>query len=172
VSWFKDNAAVIQALSSIAGLVVTGVLAWLTWNYVRLTREQVKHIREASRAILRQNATALEYLALRLRTGLGQYLPATPNHKDLRAFASLGERDIADLQILARQVNDRAIISASDAAAHLRVILDMVQTAKGINEAMGWIPTAAEAGRWKTAFEGAHRALQEIETACHQVAEA
>jgi hypothetical protein len=179
VNWFKDNAAVIQALSSVAGLVVTGVLAWLTWKYVRLTRdiasssvEQVKHIREAGRAMLRQNATALESLALRIRTGLGQQVSATPNHRDLRAFALLGERDIADLQALARQVNGRAITSASDAAAHLRVILDMVQTAKGINEAMGWIPTATEAGRWKKAIEGAHRALQEIETACHQVAEA
>jgi hypothetical protein len=97
----------------------------------------------------------------------GQVLASTtPNHRDLRAFALLGEREIADLQTLAKQVNGRAITSASDAAAHLRVILDMVQTAKGINEAMGWIPTTAETGRWKKAIEGAHRALQEIETAC------
>jgi hypothetical protein len=63
-------------------------------------------------------------------------------------------------------VNSRAITSASDAAAHLRVIHDMVKTAKEINEAMGWIPTAEDIGRWKRAIEGAHRALQEIETAC------
>jgi hypothetical protein len=178
MNWFRDNAAVIQALSSAAGLVVTGVLAWLTWRYVRLTRdiassslEQVKHIREAGRVMLQQNAKALESLALRIRVGLGQLNSATPNHKELRAFALLTDREIADLQALARQVNSRAITSASDAAAHLRVIHDTVQTSKGIDEAMGWIPTAEDAGRWKRAIEGAHRALQEIEAACHQGAD-
>jgi hypothetical protein len=80
MNWLRENAAVIQALSSGAGLVVTAVLAWLTWRYVRLTRdiassslEQVKYIREAGQAMLRQNATALESLALRIRTGLGQH---------------------------------------------------------------------------------------------------
>lgn len=77
------------------------------------------------------------------------------------------EREIADLQSLANRVNGQAITSASDAAAHLRVIHEMVQTAKGISEAMGWIPTPEDASRWKKAVEGAHRALQEIENACH-----
>ncbi len=177
VNWFRDNAAVIQALSSVAALVVTGALAWLTWRDVRLTRdiatsslEQVKHIREAGRLLLQQNARALESLALRIRVGLGHLNSSTPNHRELRSFALLTDREIADLQALARQVNSRAITSASDAAAHLRVIHDMVQTAKAINEAMGWIPTAEDIGRWKRAIEGAHRALQEIETACQQAA--
>lgn len=101
MNWFKDNAAVIQALSSVAGLVITGVLAWLTWRYVRLTRdiassslEQVKHIRDAGRVILQQNARALGSLALRIRVGLGHLNSETPNHKELRAFALLTDREI------------------------------------------------------------------------------
>lgn len=176
MNWLNRNAAAIQALSGVATLIVTGVLAWLTWRYVRVTRdiassslEQVRQIREASRAILQQSASALGSLALRLRTDLGQRLnPTNPNHSQLRAFAQLTEQDIADLQTLARQVSTRTIKSASEAAAHLRVIYGMVQTAKGISEGMGWIPSPEDAGRWKTAVEGAHRALQEIETTCHQ----
>jgi hypothetical protein len=81
----------------------------------------------------------------------------------------LTEQDIVDLQALARQVNSQAITSASEAAGHLLVIYGMVQATKGINEAMGWIPNPEEAARWKRAVEGAHRALQEIESACHQM---
>jgi hypothetical protein len=178
MNWFRENAAVIQALSSAAGLAVTAVLAWLTWRYVCLTSEiatssleQVKQIREAGRVILRQNATALKSLALRIRTALGQQLNDSANHKQLRAVDFLTDREIADLQTLAREVNDVAITSASDAAQHLRVIHGMVQTAKQIDLAMGWSPTHEEAGRWKKAIEGAHRALQEIETACDRVAQ-
>ena len=76
MNWFNENAAAIQALSSVAGLLVTGVLAWLTSRYVRLTRdiatsslEQVKHIKEAAHVVLQQNAHALESLALRMRVG-------------------------------------------------------------------------------------------------------
>ena len=159
-------------------LVVTGVLACLTWRYVRLTRdiansglEQVRQIREAGRVALQQSARALGALALRLRVDLGQRLdPTKPNHGQLRAFAQVTEQDIADLQALARQVDSRAITSASEAAAHLLVIHGMVQAVKGIDEAMGWTPDAEETGRWKKAVEGAHRSLQEIETVCRQVA--
>jgi len=177
MNWFKENAAAIQALSSVAGLLVAGVLAWLTARYVRLTRdiatsslEQVKDIREAARVIQQQNARALESLALRMRVALGKLNSDAPKHKELRAFSLLTEQDIADLQALARRVNDRVIISASEAAGALRAIHGMLQTAKNINEGTGWIPTDQEARSWKTAIETAHRTLQEVETVCHQVA--
>lgn len=80
------------------------------------------------------------------------------------------EQDIADLQAPARQVDSRAITSASEAAAHLLVIHGMVQAAKGIDAVMGSTPNAEETGQWKKAVEGAHRSLQEIETVCRQVA--
>lgn len=179
MKWLNENAAAIQALSGLAVLVVTGLLALLTSRYVRLTREianasleQVRLFRESVRLDLQRNASALKALALRLRVGIGQELnPGPPNHKQLRAFAILTDREIADLQTLANRVGGQAITSASDAAAHLRVIYETVQTAKGINETIGWIPTPEDAARWKKAIEGAHRALQEIETACQQVAE-
>lgn len=177
MNWLKENAAAIQALSSVAALLVAAVLAWLTARYVRLTREiaassleQVKHIREAARLIQQQNAHALGTLALRIRVALGGLNSEIPKHKELRTFSLLTERDMADLQDLARQVNDRAIISASEAAGPLRVIHGMLQTAKDINEGTGWIPADQEAGSWKTAMETAHRKLQEVEAACRQVA--
>jgi len=166
MDWLKDNAAAIQALSAVATLVVTSVLVWLTSKYVRLTSEQIQHIKDAARVTLRQSATALGSLALRLRTGLGQVNSEPPNHRELRAFALMTEKEIADLQALAREVNSRAIGSASDAATHLRVILEIVQAAKGVTEGTGWIPSREDTIRWKKFVEGAHRSLQEIEIAC------
>jgi hypothetical protein len=177
MNWFEENAAAIQALSSVAGLLVAGVLAWLTGRYVRLTRdiaisnlEQVKHIREAARLSQQQNARALESLALRIRVALGQLNPDVPKHKELRAFDLLTERDVADLEALARQVDGRAITSASNAAVSLRVIHGMIKKAKDINEVMGWVPTDHEIQRWKSSMEAGHRSLQEVETSCHHVA--
>lgn len=97
MKWLNENAAAIQALSGLAVLVVTGLLAWLTSRYVRLTREianssleQVRLIRESARVDLQHNASALKALALRLRVGLGQQLnPEAPNDRHLRAFAIL-----------------------------------------------------------------------------------
>jgi len=175
MNWFKENAAAIQALSSLAALLVACLLAWLTARYVRLTREiatssleQVKHIREAARIIQRQNAVALDSLALRIRVCVSNL--QTPKHKELRAFSSFTESDIADLERLARQVDDRAIKSASEAVKYLRVIHGIIQNAKNINEGLGWIPTEEEKKNWNTAIQGAHRMLQEVETACQHVA--
>jgi hypothetical protein len=177
MEWLNRFAPAIQALSSVVGLLVAGVLVWLTTRYVRLTRdiaasslEQIKHIKEAGRVIQQQNARALETLALRIRVSLGRLNSEAPNHSELRAFTDLKEQDIADLQALARQVNNLTITSASEAAALLRIILGMLQTASEINVGTGWIPTAQDVTRWKKAMESAHRALQEIETACHQLA--
>ncbi len=157
MNWLNENATAIQALSGIAVLLVTGVLALLTSRYVRLTRdiansslEQIRLIRESARVVLQQNASALKALAFHIRVGLGQAVsPDAPRHNELRAFDVLAERDIADLQTLAKNVNVVAITSARDAAAHLRVIYAMVQTAKAIPLEMGWIPTPADTTRWK-----------------------
>lgn len=177
MNWFNENSAAIQALSSMAGLLVAGVLAWLTSRYVWLARdiallslEQVKHIKEAARVVLQQNARALESLALCLRVALGQLSSEAPKHKELRAFSLLTERDITDLEVLARQVDGRTITSASEAAMSLRVVHGMIRKAKSINEGTGWMPPEQEAKGWKKAIEASHRALQEIETGCHQVA--
>ena len=104
-----------------------------------------------------------------MRVALGQLNSDVPKHKDLRAFSLLTEGDITDLEVLARQVDGRTITSASEAAMSLRVIHGMIQKAKSINEGTGWMPTDQEAKNWKRAIGASHRALQEIETICHQV---
>jgi len=173
MSWFNHNAAAIQALCSIAGLVIACFLVALTAWYVRLTREiarssleQVKHIREAARLSQVQSARALGSLALRLRVGLGDLDSEVPKHTPLRAFSSMTERDIDDLEALAREVDNRAIFSAGDAVGALRVLQQLIQEAKGTDERLGWRPTEEQRKSWKKAFEAANRSLQEIETAC------
>jgi len=99
---------------------------------------------------------------------LGGLSSDAPRHKELRAFSLLTERDIADLQGLARQVNDRTVISSNEAVGPLRVIHGMLQKARDINEMTGWVPTGQEVRDWKAARENAERKLQEVEVASRQ----
>jgi hypothetical protein len=176
MNWFKENAAAIQAFASIAALIVAIVLAWLTYRYVRLTRdiatsslEQVKYIREAAQIERVQNARALASLALRIRTSFGGLNADVPRHKELRGYSQLTEREIADIEALARQVGGPVLDSASKAVASLRVMQGMIQKAKEISEALGWIPTQQEMQAWRRAMEDAHRGLQEMEMTCQNV---
>lgn len=100
---------------------------------------------------------------------LDQLNSDVPQHVELRAFSLLTDRDIADLEALARQADDHTITSASEAAMSLRVIHGMIQKAKDINERIGWLPTDQEMQRWKRAIENSHRSLQEIETVCERL---
>jgi hypothetical protein len=176
MNWFKENAAAIQAFASIAALVVAIVLAWLTYRYVRLTRdiaasslEQVKHIREATEIEREQHARALASLALRIRTSFGGLNADVPRHKELRGYSQLTEREIADIEVLARRAGGPVLDSASKAVASLRIMQGMIQKAKEINETLGWIPTQQEMHAWRKAMEEAHRSLQEMEDSCQTV---
>jgi hypothetical protein len=39
--WLNANAAGIQALGSVATVLLTAVLAWITWRYAKLTQRLV-----------------------------------------------------------------------------------------------------------------------------------
>jgi len=101
-----------------------------------------------------------------MRVALGQIGSDAPSHSELRAFSLLTENDIDDLSALARQVNDRTISAATEAAGPLRVIRAMIQKAKVTPSEVGWIPTNQEGVAWKRAVEDAHRHLQEVEVPC------
>jgi hypothetical protein len=176
MNWLKENSAAIQALASLAALSVAVILAWLTYRYVRLTRdiatsslEQVKHIREAVTIERERHARALASLSLRIRTSFGGLNADVPRHKELRGYSQFTEREIADIEALARQVGGPVLDSASQTVASLRTMQDMIQKAKQINEVQGWIPTQQEMQAWRRAIESAHRGLQEIEAACQNV---
>jgi hypothetical protein len=176
MSWFRENAALVQALSSVAALVVACVLVVLTAKYVRLTRQiaisslqQVEHIREVWLGNKRKHARTLEALALRIRTALGRLDADAPRHAKLRQFDEMNEQDIADLRTHAMEVNDPAITSASEASGPLRVILGMVQKAKDISPGTGWVPNTQEIATWKQARCDAERALQATERACREL---
>ena len=179
MNWFRDNAAAIQALSSMAGLLVAGILAALTWRYVRLSREiaassleQVKQIREASAIAQRNSARSLEALALRLRLALGDLNSDAPGHAELLKFASLTENDIAGLEALARHVGGEAIVFASEAAAALRVLLGVIARAKQANKLLGWMPDDHEIQAWRKQIQASHRGLQAVEETCRRRAAA
>ena len=75
--WLAENAPAIQALASVASLVVTVVLVILTAWYVRVTKQiadsslqQVQHIKDASRTLTSNAAQSLFALSTRIRIPL------------------------------------------------------------------------------------------------------
>ncbi|MBI3657350.1 MAG: hypothetical protein HY232_13105 [Acidobacteria bacterium] len=172
MNWFKENSSAIQAFASIVGLVVTIILACLTYRYVRLTKklvdsslEQTNFIKESSRIVQKQNAQALKALALNLRT----HLTFPLSHTALAAFNMLTEHEITNIESSARQVDNGAIPLAVEAVAALRVIYGMIQVAKSIPKNMGWMPTEQETKNWAAAISTSHRNLQALESICEQV---
>src|SRR5690349_14470306 len=98
MDWFSRNAAAIQAISSIAGVVISAILAGITYWYVRITRElakssteqvtQMRQIFELQQQEKRrenaQLARNLQMLARRTRSSIEA---VTFSHAGLRALA-------------------------------------------------------------------------------------
>lgn len=95
-------ARIFRRSSGIAVLVVTGLLAWLTSRYVRLTREianssleQVKLIGESARVDLQHNASALKALALRLRVSAPRFFVLKDYHRQTSPRSDYGSFSLA-----------------------------------------------------------------------------
>ena len=62
MQWLNVNSGAIQALGSVAIAILTAVLAWITWQYVRLTREMLGEHLEAAAARRRELRTQANLL--------------------------------------------------------------------------------------------------------------
>jgi len=179
VNWLTSHASAIQAFASIATLIVTATLAWLTGRYVRVTKriadsalEQVEHFKLASHAARQQAALALDALSKRIRVPLTSLNPRTVAHRHLFEYGLLSLGDITDLESLARQVNQDAIRYAGKAAVSLHRVLALIEQAKAVNLSTGWIPTDKQVEEWRTAMDAAPKMLAALEAACLVVAAA
>jgi hypothetical protein len=179
VQWLNENAGAIQALASVGSLVVTGLLAWFTYQYVRLTRdlvasslEQTQHMKEIARAEQKQYACALGIFAFHLKNANGN-LSDIPISTKLTESFFLTESDITELRVLARKVNGKAVNLAIQATMSLRVIYGIIQKAKeeSINKNILWQPTDQEKEAWKKARSDNERALMSLLKECGRVAD-
>lgn len=180
MDWFAKSASAIQAIASVVGVLITGVLAYITWRYVKITREiaessaeQVRQFKESTQVAKQQTARSLSSLALRTRTSLGAGILSSdaPQHGQLRAFSQVTTGDISDIESLAKNLNDSQVsTAAAKAVAAIRDVLWFVETTKDIHPSMGWIPTQAEIIRWRRALEESERSLHFIQDECEKLA--
>ena len=178
MDWFAKNSAAIQAIASIVGVIIAGVLAGVTYWYVRLTQEiarssaeQVKQMREAAalgkmqeRENQRQLLQALQVLAKRSRASI----QATQfSYAGLRVFAQPTDVDVDDLERMSRQTgNDKISASMNRAIIGLRHILPLVAKVRDIHPGLGWIPSSENQRYWQDAVNAAAQGLQELEEEC------
>jgi hypothetical protein len=175
LDWVSTNASAVQAFAALASLLVAAILAGLTAWYVKLTHaiaqsslEQVRHLKQLSDLSRRKDALAAESLARRIRVPLADIRDLPPNHDRLRSYAQLAERDIGDLQSLARSVGGDAISHAAKAAVSLRSILNLLEKNRAVDVRVGWIPQSSELEEWRTALEAAPRMLELFEDVCRE----
>jgi hypothetical protein len=178
MDWLKNNAAAIQAIASIVGVLITAGLAAITYWYVRVTRaiarssaEQTRQTKEIAEIHQRereeseqQSARTLWLIAQRSRVTL----QATEfSFAGLRVFHQPTEEDLVDINLLPRQLNNTNIlISANRAIISLRAILAFVERVKKKPVGIGWTPVQEETQYWTNAVEHAIKSLQEIENEC------
>jgi hypothetical protein len=178
MNWLNTNASAVQALATIASLIVTLVLAVLTAKYVRLTRriadvalEQMQHIKLTRTTAQKQAARSLDALSRRIRIPLEKLDPAAPSHRQLREYNLLSQEDISALETLARDVNDQAVLYAGKVAVSLRKIFGLINEARGVNQSLGWAASGTQTTQWKEAMEAGPTMLAELEKVRRDVAE-
>jgi hypothetical protein len=178
MDWFSQNAPAIQAIASIAGILISAVLAGITYSYVRITRElaqssaeQVRQMREAfelqrqeREASQAQLARTLQVLARRIRSSIEA---ATFSHAGLRALAQPTAAEVTDLETMSRGLGNKTILNAGNRAViGLRHALSLVDRVKPIHPAMGWIPTNEEQVFWNEVVQTSISNLKQIENEC------
>ncbi len=103
LAWLNQNAAAVQAMASIASVVVTIVLLGITWQYVGLTQELARAAREQLRFQQRTAASEAAQLITLIDVFLGtlKRFPSSEHdaeqirdvslwkHADVSAFGSL-----------------------------------------------------------------------------------
>jgi hypothetical protein len=173
MEWLDRHAGAVQALASVATLVVTIVLACLTGWYVRVTKqiadsslEQVEHIKSASRAAQLQAARSLDALSRRIRVPLASLASGPPSFDPLTSYALLNQKDVEDLEALARQVGDEAIVYAGKAAVSLRKLLAIIDDARSRNRTQGWMASQRQIAEWGEAIDAGPKMLDKIEAVC------
>ena len=182
MDWFAKNAAAIQAIASIVGVLITAALAGITYWYVRVTREiakssadQTRQMKEAAELAnhqmkenRRQLARNLRALAHRSRLSLESVVF---NHSAMLSYTQPTEDDISEIQIMSRQTcDDKILLSANVAVVALRHVLAIVEKAGNIKPSAGWIPSQEDTQKWTKLSQGASKALQDIETQCEIIA--
>lgn len=139
--WLNANSSAIQALASLAVLLVTVQLARLTGRYVALTKsiadatlEQMRMIKTSADTELSRSRDSLKALAMRTRYSLQALDKTAPRHPQLAEFSYVAEVDVQNIEALAGEIGGSITqLQAARAAISVRSILGMRSRAAAVN---------------------------------------
>jgi hypothetical protein len=178
--WLNANAAGIQALGSVATVLLTAVLAWITWRYAKLTERLVSAQLGEAAARRRELRTQAEVISTFLRDLPSQDDPRLSvailsYFNDLRDFSSNRFR------ALASEVIVEAGRQAAAVEEHGTWLINLVRdiraaprpTPRGVNEPLGtetkgydWstFPRKDYDTRLRSAVDALQRLLAEVDS--------
>jgi len=166
MSWLNNNAPAVQAIAAVVSVLVTTVLAFITWRYVRLTGElsetarQELHFLKGERAAQKQEARQhLLTLILHLRKIANQFSGGPSQGEQIRKVTLWSDSSLDDLRSLAVAFGPTVADLAAEASRHLSTIAELAISVQQTPRATGvdWI--RFDWTRWKQAIEGAERCL-------------
>jgi hypothetical protein len=182
--WLNDNGQAIQALGSVAIVILTGVLASITWRYVQLTSQYVL----LTQNLLGEQLQAAAARRRELRTAadlLKSILMALPVSDDQRlADAIRGCYDFLSFpynqfRALASEVSLKAASDAALMDTNLKWLGDLFHTIRsappprspnepleGVPRAFNWnkFPKRDYEDKWRTAVNALDRILAELDS--------
>lgn len=169
MSWFNANAPAIQAIATLASVLMAVVLALITARYVRLTSEilatarlELDFMKAERSAAFEERRRRLLSLIFHLRMIATVFSSEHGRAEQIRHVPLWSESDPDDLRILAVSFGSAAAELAGEAARHLATIRELAMQVQRTPTAVGvdWNRFAWD--RWSSAIQGAERCLQSV----------
>lgn len=139
----NENAPAVQALASLATLIVTGVFARVTWRYVQLTNrladaasEQLRFQQEATRAKWHELWGYVKLLNRALSELPDETRRATRD-KDIRSAFLWDQSDLARFQSLAAQLGSLPGTNAALVVSSMSWLRDRVEEVRAVPRERG-----------------------------------
>src|SRR5208283_1486858 len=166
--WLNSNASAIEAITSIASVLVTVVLAFITARYVVLTKTLAEAANaqllgqvEASRARRRKLASHINFL-LEIIESLPDSSRWSQADSIMRNSTNWDDFDFADFRALASEVSDAASSYAALVESKMRWMAERVNEIKSTPSAHGYDWRAFRRPEWDEALRVARHALGSI----------
>jgi hypothetical protein len=163
--WLNANAAAIQALGSVATVLLTAVLAWITWRYVKLTQSLVSVQLGEATARRRELRSQLDLIS--------GFLREFPSPDERRLSSVLGGyfidlRDLSGSRVraLAAEVSTEAGHQAAALEEHVTWLINLVRDIRSRGPTYDWsgFPKEEYKARVRSALDACERLSTEVES--------
>jgi len=164
-SWLNANSAAIQALGSAATVLLTAVLAWITWRYVKLTQRLVSVQLGEAAARRRELGTQIDLVSAFLSECRS---PDDPGLSSALQGYFLDLRDLSGTRCraLAAEVSPEAGHQAAALEEHVTWLINLVRDIRLRGGAYDWgtFPRDEYEARRRSGLDALQRLSTEVES--------